>query len=191
MRVGSLLMTTSMVLVAIALAACGNGGAATTADARLGASTAAGAGTSAPTSGSAESPSLSGTLATTSQATGTTKPSPRATSTKVPTKLAAATPTRPEVPRDIVWIRTPVLTHDKDFHDFTPYLNPAVPRNWVSPVDYRDGDITIRIEIVGAHQPAAVPIITWSGGPPGRARATSAAGRCSPRPREFWRTACR
>lgn len=73
----------------------------------------------------------------------------------------------PAPQRDIVWIRTPVLTHDKDFHDLTPYLDPAVPRNWVTPVDYRDGDITIRVEIVGAHDPASVPVyylLGWTAG---------------------------
>ena len=170
MRTGPLLWTTSAVLAVISLAGCGSNATAPTPEGRLDRVGAAGsAGTSAPTSTSAASPTLTGNPdVATMRATATKKPSPaRTTSTKAATRPAAPTPARPSAPGDIVWIRTPVLTHDKDFRDLTPYLNPAVPRDWVSPVNYRDGDITIRIEIVGAHDPAAVPIyylVGWTAG---------------------------
>jgi hypothetical protein len=61
-------------------------------------------------------------------------------------------------PTSVVWIDTPVIEHDKDYHPFAEYLNPDVPANWESPVNYADGDVTIRIELLETASAGAFPV---------------------------------
>lgn len=63
-----------------------------------------------------------------------------------------------------MWIDTPVITHDRDYHSLDDYLNPAVPTDWTSPVDYADGDITICIELISAMSSPVYYLIGWTPG---------------------------
>lgn len=70
-------------------------------------------------------------------------------------------------PGDVMWIDTPVIEHDRDFHSYADYLNPEVPANWVSPVNFADGTFTLRVQLLEMSDPEALPIYYLVGWEPG------------------------
>lgn len=79
---------------------------------------------------------------------------------------SGAAPTAPAA-GDVVWIDAPLVTHQKDYVDLGTYLNPAVPKDWTTPVNYADGDVTIRIELVSVSQGTQFPLyylVGWTAG---------------------------
>ena len=66
---------------------------------------------------------------------------------------------------DLVWSDTPILEHTRDFLSLADYLNPALPSNWLSPINYADGEVSVRIELIEVARPSSVPIyylVGWS-----------------------------
>lgn len=68
---------------------------------------------------------------------------------------------------DIVWIETPEIEHTKDYHALADWVNPNVPKDWTSPVNYADGEYTLRVELTEMSDPAAQPIYYLVGWKPG------------------------
>ncbi|MBS2013946.1 MAG: hypothetical protein JST00_13740 [Deltaproteobacteria bacterium] len=101
-------------------------------------------------------------------ADGTTEDVRDAASPGDPTRpdSGAALPAAPAA-GDVVWIDAPLVTHPKDYVDLGTYLNPAVPRDWTTPVNYADGDVTIRIELVSVSEGTEFPLyylVGWTAG---------------------------
>lgn len=70
-----------------------------------------------------------------------------------------------------VWFDTGEITHDRDYHDFRPYLNPEAPVNWWTPVNWSNAAFTLTVEITEMFDPSALPIyytVGWKPGDPGK-----------------------
>jgi hypothetical protein len=66
-----------------------------------------------------------------------------------------------------VWIDAGEVVHDKDYHDLGAFLNAAVPKNWSSPVNYADGEVTVRIELLSVADGTVFPLYYLVGWDPG------------------------
>lgn len=70
-------------------------------------------------------------------------------------------------PGDVVWVDTPVLEHDRDYHSLADWLSPRVPADWTAPADFAGGDITVCVQLLSVADPAAFPVwytVGWGRG---------------------------
>jgi hypothetical protein len=70
-------------------------------------------------------------------------------------------------PGDVVWVDTPVLEHDRDYHSLADWLSPQVPADWTAPADFAGGDITVCVQLLSVADPAAFPVwytVGWGRG---------------------------
>ncbi|GEM_PF-5543210 len=94
-------------------------------------------------------------------------PPPEAPRPPPPDPPATSPCVQPLAPGDVVWIDTPVFVHDKDFHPLSDWVNPAVGPDWLAPVDYANGEVTVCIELISVADPSVVPIYYLIGWGPG------------------------
>ena len=73
----------------------------------------------------------------------------------------------PSAADSIVWVETPEITHDRDYHAFAPYVNPDFPKNWLYPVNYSEGRFTMRVELISLGDSNALPVYYTVGWKPG------------------------
>ncbi len=76
-------------------------------------------------------------------------------------------------PDDVVFLDAAEVVHEGDYLDLSEFVNPAVPKNWESPVDYANGEVTVCIELLEIGDPSAVPIyylVGWGDGADGYIR---------------------
>lgn len=126
---------------------------------------------STPAPSASATPSAAPTKATPRATTAAPKPKATPKAPAPPKATPKPTPKAKPKPKatpkakagDVVWLKTPVITHTRDYHDLSAYLNPAVPKNWTSPVDYADGTVTIKVELISDAHPEVMPVYVLVG----------------------------